>query len=182
MSNLVTLTPAKMLALWRERRLLIPSSSSANVVHPYPAALDSLLRSEIDAWYRRYLLTASPDLCAVDDIASSVTIKGRENGRCTLLLPAGTLRVVKVRLQGWRRDAVIITSPTPAEKARQNSQFTRAGRNLPVALHEGNLLHLFPDSGTVETLETVTDDFSSYTFSPGALANLHPISDITSIS
>lgn len=182
MANLLTLTPAEMLALWCERRLLITNSTTASVGHPYPDAVDSLLEAEIDAWYRQYLLTAPPDLCPVDDIASTVTVKSRENGSCTLLLPASTLRVTKVRLQGWSRDALIIASPTIADKARQNSPFTRAGRNLPVALLEGRLLHLFPDSGIVETLETVTDDTSSYTFAAGALADLHPIADITSIS
>ncbi|MDE6557409.1 MAG: hypothetical protein K2K55_10685 [Duncaniella sp.] len=176
----ITLTPDQMLARWRAIRLL-DTSDASGLIAEQPSAIDLILKAEIDAWYRNYLMTAPASLCPVADISATV-MRGGSTVQYELILPVNTIRVCRLRLSSWHRDAAIIVDPAPDRKALQTSPFTAAGVHNPIAFHEGLSLYPYPGRGDVETLEVIIHDTSSYTFAEGALADVKPISDLITLS
>ena len=93
-----------------------------------------------------------------------------------LSLPAGTVRVLEVRLASWLRPAEVITDPSSPQLPLQLHRFTRATAASPVAFFSGGELRLYPAATAADrllSLDCAVCEDGLYEFDDSALACLH---------
>jgi len=146
-SDLLRLSRAQMLELWRLTHLIEPvRADGARVSRDDGADIDRLLLNAADARYDELLRTLPVESLPLTDIAAEVTLERLKCGACRVSLPAGCRRVVEVMAEGWSRPA-LITSPDTALAADQSCEFTRGGTEMPVAVTDGVTLMLYTPPG-----------------------------------
>lgn len=169
----VKLTKAQMLAQWKLRQMFEPLRADCTVSRSGGVDLDSYAALEMRRWYVGLLAEAPLELLAPKDFTLTAQLRRGDAGNGILPLPAGTVRVARVKLMGWTRPARIITDPfSPEALAMSGNRFARPGRDNPAAIvmPDGNL-HLYPLSEStllpaVQELWCVTDggENSDYEF------------------
>lgn len=166
----LTLTKAQMLAQWKQRRWLEPLRTDCRIRRSDGADLDAYAEMEMRQWYLDLLWNGPVELLAVTDLTLSATVRRAQEGRLVIDLPATEVRVVKVRVTGWQRDAEITSDPCSPLALRQSNRYARGGVEHPVAVHSGRRLELFSADSTkaipgVEALWIIADPGpESYTF------------------
>lgn len=166
----LTLTKAQMLAQWKQRRWLEPLRADCRIRRSDGADLDAYAEMEMRQWYLELLATAPVEMLAVTDLTLSATVRRAGEGRLVIDLPASAVRVVKVRVAGWQRDAEITADPHSPLALRQANRFACGGVEHPVAVHSGRRLELFSAESSkalpgVEALWIIADTGpDSYTF------------------
>lgn len=175
---MITLTRQEMLAQWKLRRALEPLRADCMAQRNDGIDLDRYLTEEMRSWYLRMLDTAPVEMTGWTEIAGEVAVTVAADGSGEILLPENCRRVIEVRLEGWKRQATIVTDSNTALAVRQQSRFTRGGTVDPVAVLSGRRLRLYtPPAGmtpAIATLRCVTvprDD--CYTMDERALELLY---------
>ncbi|MDE6496398.1 MAG: hypothetical protein K2L30_09215 [Duncaniella sp.] len=154
-----TLSQPEMIARWRLHRYHEPLRNDCSVTRTDGIDLDSIIVTEMEAWYFNLLDTAPPDLLVTADISSEVAMSRDSDGVARIPLPTGVRRVIEVGVSSWPCPAQIVTDPHSATARRQRHKFTRAGSSSPVAIHSGGVLTLYsvPQRGRLTTLTVVRD-------------------------
>lgn len=98
---LLELNENEMLTLWKRRHYLEPMRADAAVSRTESYDLDTLAREDMRAWYLRQLHQADARLLKVENIAAEVSAGKRTDRVTAITLPAGTVRVVELKLGGW---------------------------------------------------------------------------------
>ena len=167
------LTPEQMLERWRLHRGLLPVTDNDSVTSAADTTLDTLLRAEIEEWYRRLLAEGPIDLNAPVEYADNVRLPATVAGEgVTLALPDEAVRLTAVRLLGWECDARIIADPRSHEARMQLDPYTRATPSDPVAvLRPGGFVTLYPSTGDniLETLRCTARHDDLYHFDEAAM-------------
>lgn len=169
------LTREEFLELWRTLRGFSPLRNDAAVTRSDGIDIDSVLMAEMDAWYGRLLREADESLLAPVDIASEVLLQPPVDGCITVSLPPAVVRLLRVKLSGWRCPAAIVTDHECNMALRQLHPYTRACSDSPVAvLYPGGGLSLYPAESldSLETLLCVVDSDGTYSFDNAALEGI----------
>lgn len=177
----VKLTKAEMLAQWKLRLLFEPLRADCTVSRSGGVDLDSYAALEMRRWYVALLAEAPLELLAPKDFTLTAQLRRGDAGCGILSLPQGTVRVARVKLMGWAREARIITDASGVEaRALAGNRFARPGADNPVAVvMPDDTLRLYPlGEGAllppVQALWCVTDggENSDYEFDERAWALL----------
>ena len=157
---IVTLSRRQMIDRWMLMKGFGPMRADASVVRSDGLDLEALFEAEARAWYLGMLDTAPPHLVAAEDISDRVTLTVEADSTAFIELPDDCRRVVSLRLEGWRNDALIV-APDSVEARRQDNELTRGGVWRPVAvLDVGRRLStrsLPPGPKRIASLVAVTD-------------------------
>lgn len=158
------LSRADMLAQWKMRRYLEPLRQDCLMSRSDGIDLDAYCVMEMRRWYLDLMATAPMEYLAPSDLTLTATVRRGEGNRGLITLPAGTVRIVRVKLSGWQREATVVTDMSSPLARLQRNRFSCGGVERPVALWsgEGSVLELFslPSlAGTpvVEALTAVVD-------------------------
>ena len=143
------LTPTQMLEQWRLHRGLHPLANGLSVTAASNTPLDTLMMSEIEAWYQRLLTDGPEERNDPVEYSANIHLPSTLAGEgVTFQLPENAVRLLAVRLTGWQCDARIITDPRSPEALRQLDPYTRATLSAPVAVvHPGGFVTLWPSTG-----------------------------------
>lgn len=133
---------------WMRRRWLEPIRADCRISRSDGVDLEAVAESEMRLWFLDQLAGAPPELLKVTDL--TLTAKAKRTGdRVTVDLPADTVRVARVRLAGWMRDAEIVADPHGKTARRQENRFSRGGVEHPVAVVAGSRLELYSAESAV---------------------------------
>lgn len=171
----LTLNLAEMLDLWRLH--YAGSPPLADAVFRRNDGIDSsaVYIAAINRWYARLLREAPASMLAPRRL--DLPLPPPSAGASTVLsLPAGTVRVLEVRLASWLRPAEVITDPSSPQLPLQFHRFTRATAASPVAFFSGGELRLYPAATADDrllSLDCAVCEDGLYEFDDSALACLH---------
>lgn len=129
----------------------------------------------MDYWYHRLLLEGEESLLAPEELARSVPLQSPSDGCVTLSLPQEVVRVLLVRLSGWRCPATIVADPESNLALHQLHPYTRACAASPVAVvYPDGRLSLYPatSADTLETLQCAMLRDDEFAFDSAALASI----------
>lgn len=167
------LTPTQMLEQWRLHRGLHPLANGLSVTAASDTPLDTLMMSEIEAWYQRLLTDGPEEWNDPVEYSANIHLPSTLAGEgVTFQLPENAVRLLAVRLTGWQCDARIITDPRSPEALRQLDPYTRATLSAPVAVvHPGGFVTLWPSTGDniPDTLRCTARRDDMYHFDQAAL-------------
>lgn len=150
---MLSLTSEEMLARWRSAHGLL--STVAGLAEEFSPELNDLHTAAIEEWYARLLAEGPEELNDPIDYSGTVTMPPAARGTVTFGLPPEAVRLLRVRLRGWRCDARIIPDPDGTLTCRQADPYTRASPDAPVALlRPGGFVTLAPavDDNVPETI------------------------------
>lgn len=174
------LTPTQMLERWRLHRGLLPLANGLSVTAASGTPLDTLLMSEIEAWYQQLLAEGPEEWNDPVDYSANIHLPSTPAGEgVTFQLPGDAVRLLAVRLMGWHHDARILTGPASPEAMRQPDPYTRATISSPLAVvNPGGFVTLWPSTGDniPETLRCTSRQDDMYHFDEAALAKLSRLS------
>lgn len=142
-----------MLREWKRRKGMLPVSTSTMTMSRSDSSnVDEMLYAEIDDRYSRYLATASDDKVPQRNLAHTVSMVENDDASVDIELPDECVRIISVKLSGWKRPARIIGSDTPLARI-QTSRYVCAKSCDPIALQRGRRLTLYsrPSSGSILT-------------------------------
>ena len=149
-SQMLTLSRAQMLALWKQVLRLDTPRRDCVVERDDGIDLDAWLMTIIDTWYARLLATAPVEWVPVEDVAAEVTLTLEPDGVVAAVPPVQAVRPVEWKLRGWKHSVTAFAAPDSLEAAVQRNPFTRGAVCNPAAVDHGNRLLLFsaPDANT----------------------------------
>lgn len=132
-----------MLRQWKLRKGMLPASTSTMTMSRRDSSnVDEMLYAEIDDRYAHYLATAPDDKVPQRNLAHAVTLTVNNDASADIELPAECVRVISVRLSGWRRPARIIKSDSPLARL-QTCSYVCGKTCGPIAVQRGTILTLY---------------------------------------
>ena len=121
-----------MLRVWKQYCRLEPQAGGP-IVRIDGSPVDAAAKLEMDRWYRNLLRFGPQELLDVTDHASKAILGATSvEGEWEVNLPAGMGRVGGVRMEGWLRDAEIVTDERSPQWRMQGNRFASASH--PTAL------------------------------------------------
>lgn len=165
-------TRQEFLARWRALRGYAPLRNDVSLTRSDGLDFDGRLEAEMDCWYRRLLLEGDGSLLAPEELARGFALPAPSDGGVTVTLPREVIRVLRVKLSGWRCPATIVTDPESNMALRQLHPYTRACASSPVAVFypDGDLA-LYPAASAdmLVTLQCVMCRDDEFAFDSAAL-------------
>lgn len=153
------LSRSEMLSQWKFRRYLEPLRADCRLTRSDGIDLDAYAAAEMRQWYLRLLATAPLEYLAPADLTLTATLKRGDGNKGVITMPAGTVRIARVRLSGWQRDATVVTDRASRDGRMQCNRFACGGIENPVAVWSGDgRLELFslPSLTGVPLIECLT--------------------------
>lgn len=152
----------EMMMEWMTRRYGEPRRwACVEVEHEHDGMLMARAERELRDWYLRLLDEGELRYLCPVDVSKDVVACPVSDGSIEITLPAGTRRVVAVRMTGWSRDATIVEAGS-GMALRQGNPYGRGKREKPVAVLEpGGTMRLYSgiEAGElVSRLLVVKDD------------------------
>lgn len=155
--RVTTLTAAQMLERWKLAGLYEPLHTDCEIECSEGIDLDALLMLRINAWYARIMATAPLADLPLTELAPQLTLSLAPDGAGRVMLPAGTLRVASVMMEGWRQPATVTADTSSPLALAQSGRFSRAGTAAPVAVqHPDSSLMLYTPVSPSARLLSVT--------------------------
>lgn len=106
MIMMVRLSKEEMLREWKARRGMTPvSTSTLQVTRRESETVDEMVQREIDDWYAHLLATADPMFLPQRDFSAVTEPRDAGDGNVEIELPEECVRLLSVRMSGWRRPA-----------------------------------------------------------------------------
>lgn len=141
---MIRLTRAEMLREWKRRRgMLGTSTTTLELQRTDSNSVDEMVMAEIDDRYAELLATGPAELLPQRNMASGVEPEWNEDGSAEVELPAACIRILAVRMSGWRRPATIIADPESIRGRMQSNPYVRGRSSNPVAVQRGRRLTLY---------------------------------------
>lgn len=174
---MIRLSREEMLREWKRRKGMLPvSTSTLQVVGVENQSVDEMLQAEIDDWYAALLAKGETEFLPVRDFAGVVSVRDQGDGSVEVELPAECVRVVSVRMSGWRRPARIVEEYDGALARLQTSRYVSGKCCCPVAVKRGRRLTLYSKCGEGKITELIcvaAPADGSYVFERSALFTIH---------
>ncbi len=140
-NQFLNLTPAEMLALWRQLLHLDPVRNGAVITRTDGIDADSLLATHARQWYAHTLATAPAQLLPVEDVAAQVTLSTAGSGVVVAELPQQAVRPVEWQLEAWSHPVTEFLDPGSPMAQRQLNPYTRCAAAHPaIVRHVGHLV------------------------------------------
>ena len=136
-SGWVSLTAEEMLEEWKKRKGFYQGLRNCEVEREDGVDLDGLLSREMEDWYMRILSEAPIADLAVEEISSKCRVTVDREGVAVIELPMGCVRVVSVRLSGWRSSCLSVCSESSLMARKQVNPWLRGGASSPVCVGVG---------------------------------------------
>ncbi|MGN1246451.1 MAG: hypothetical protein ACI4UN_07430 [Muribaculaceae bacterium] len=177
-SMMMNLSELEMLDLWKLHHGYTMPRRDCAVEREDDAYLDALLLDEMRAWYANLLMTAPPELLPQEDVRADCSATYSADGGVKLELPARCVRVLAVRMNGWKRDATTVHEAGSAADMRQSVEWLRGTTEHPVAIADrGGTLRLYSvpkaTKPAVEKVQCVVrPDDGSYRFAQSLLGSI----------
>lgn len=159
------LTKDQMLAQWKLRHHLEPLRADCVSVRTRAPGLDAYCEAEMRSRYVDLLARADAEYLAPVNVAINCTLRRADMGRGIIDgLPEGVVRVTRVKIMGWEREATVVTDRRSPLWRRQMNRFSAGGIVEPVALWTGGKsVEVFSIGSSVaipmvEVLEVVIDE------------------------
>lgn len=153
---MIILSREEMLREWKLRKGMIPfSTSSLQLTRADSGNIDDMLQSEIDDWYAELLSREAPELLPQRDFSSEVNLINNEDLSVDIELPDEAVRVVSIKMSGWRRPARIIEDSDSALARLQTSRYVSGKTSDPIAVKRGRRLTLYSKSDAGELTEFI---------------------------
>jgi len=172
-----------MLGRWMLHCGFEPLRADAAVVRADGIDLEKLMAQRMRQWYLDLLDTAPVELLETDDIAGNLTVTVLADGSGLIMLPEECRRLLSIRLEGWTRNAAIVSAGSAAAR-RQCNLMTRAGASCPVAVADGREIRLFsPVAGratVASAIAVMRPEPDIYRLDERALALIPTVEQITS--
>ena len=174
---MMKLSEQEMLDLWKLRCGYVTPRRDCYLERDDDVELDTELLHRIRAWYADLLMNAPADMLPVEDVAADCNVGAGFDGAVLLRLPDRCVRVLAVRLNGWKRDAAVMHPAGSAADLRQGVEWLRGTPDYPVAIADSDGLRLYPapDGGSVEVAKAlcvVRPADGSYQFAEPLLGTL----------
>lgn len=165
------LNEAQMLDLWRRQQGMLPLRDDLDAVRTDGLDFTPRLKAEMDAWYLRLLETAPAGLLAPEDCHE---LEGEQvAGAMVVELPRDTVRILGVKLSGWKCSASVTDDPCSPLARSQRCALTRACAEAPVAVWDraAGTLSLYPavSDDLIVQLDLVVRREGEYSFDRAAL-------------
>lgn len=138
-----TLDKESMIALWRRACGYEPVRTDCTVERADGPDLNAMLHTEMRSWYVKMLLQAPLPVLPLTDITQQVDPVASSEGVAVATLPEGCVRVARVDMEGWEREALIVTDAHGRMARVQDNPFARAGAVRPAAIISGNVMTLY---------------------------------------
>lgn len=176
-TGLITLTADELLSRYKLLGFYEPMLDSAAVELSPGVDLDRLLMMQIDAWYARQFHEAPKEILPVSEIAPLLTPERLPDGAAGVMLPEGTVRVISVMMDGWKRYAEIVSDPASPRARAQTNRYSRGGCSNPVAVAtpDGRMTLYTPppDKLALTSVKAIVmPESGTYLFTPALLATL----------
>lgn len=179
------LNETQMLKEWHLRAFPEVVNSGCTIERHYGIDMDAYIKAAMNDWYRRLLHDPEAvHLLAPVNIADEVEEVRVEEANpytglspCRILLPEGIVRVLRVMVEGWHTDAVIVDSAHHLTRACR-SPFPPGGVYSPVAVTDGNILTLYSVSSRspeITEIIAVIDTPGIYHVDSAALGTIRPL-------
>lgn len=153
---MIKLSKEEMLKEWKLRKGMIPfSTSTMQLTRADSGSIDEMLQCEIDDWYAELLSREAPELLPQRDFSKEVNLITNEDLSVDIELPDDAVRVVSIRMSGWKRPARIIENSDSALARMQTSRYVSGKTNDPIALRRGRRLTLSSKSDAGELIELI---------------------------
>ena len=152
-------TLEELTAEWLRRSGLLPVRTDCGIELATGTDVETMARERVKRWYSRMLREAPPEMLATADFAAESALSERESdGSAEIVAAARCVRVLAVKLEGWKSEA----RPEDGERTRerQRHRYLRAGRTNPRAVIEadGRRIRVWPGGcGGIETLTGVAE-------------------------
>lgn len=151
-------TTEQLAAEWMRRTGLLPLRSDCSVDLSTGEDTDGGTEQRIKDWYAGLLESADSRYLPTGDFGAT-TIKTEEEDAGSVILkpPGDCARALSVKLTGWKNEATV-TAYDEATARRQRNPYTRAGRQVPVAMltADGKTIRAWPGGcGETESLTGV---------------------------
>lgn len=169
------LSRQEFLSKWRVLRGYAPLRDDVTVTRSDGLDFDAILESEMDAWYRRLLLEGDEWQLAPEELSSGVTLPPPSGGGVTFALPSEAVRVLRVRLSGWKRAATVVSDPAGTPALCQLHPYSRACTANPVAVvSTDGSVSLYPacESDRLVSLQCVMMRDGEFAFDSSALGSI----------
>lgn len=170
---MVRLSKEEMLREWKARRGMTPvSTSTLQVTRRESETVDEMVQREIDDWYAHLLATADPMFLPQRDFSAVTEPRDAGDGNVEIELPEECVRLLSVRMSGWRRPARIVDDADGALARMQSSRYVSGKSCNPVAVRCGRCLTLYSKCGegkVTELLCVAAPADGSYEFERGEL-------------
>lgn len=138
------LSEGEMLALWKRVHRLEDLRRECVIERVDGINLDAYLTERMRQWYSQLLLTAPVEWLPVEDLREEVTLSVESAGGYVVAkLPSRCVRVLEVRLSGWRTGVCRMSPPESEAALRQRTPWLRAGVADPVVVDHGDHLLLY---------------------------------------
>lgn len=153
---MIKLSKEEMLKEWKLRKGMIPFSTSIlQITRADSGSIDEMLQSEIDDWYADLLSREAPELLPQRNFASEVAIIDNGDLSIDIELPDDAVRVVSIRMSGWKRPARIIENSDSALARMQTSRYVSGKTSDPIAVKRGRRLTLYGKSDAGKLIELI---------------------------
>lgn len=179
------LNETQMLKEWHLRAFPEEVNSGCTIERHYGIDMDAYLKAAMNDWYRRMLhdpeavhMLAPVNIAdEVEDVRVGEANPSTGLSPCRIILPEGTIRVLRVMVDGWRTEAAIV-DPSHYLARACRSPFPPGGVYAPVAVVDGNRLTLYsvPSRPTeITEIIAVIDTPGIYHIDSAALATIKPL-------
>lgn len=133
-----------MIGRWRRAQGYEPVRTDCLMARADGPDIDGILEREMRSWYVKMLLDAPLSVLPLTDVARQAeTIIASKEGMVVATLPETCVRVARVEMEGWEREAMIVTDPHCRLARAQDNPFARAGLAKPVAVVSGSKLTVY---------------------------------------
>lgn len=176
MIMMVRLSRDEMLREWKRRKGMVPvGTSTMQVARRDSDTVDDMLLAEIDDWYAHLLATEPVFFLPQRNFADEAKVTDMGDGCVEVELPAECVRVVSVKMSGWKRDARIVKDCDCARARMQANRYVSGKCCDPVAVVCGRRLRLYSrcgDGGLVDLTCVAAPADGSYELERGALMGI----------
>ena len=170
---------AEMLALWKQRHYLEPLRADCVVSRSDSYEVDSRCMQDMRAWYLELLHHGPKRWLVTENVGTQCRMMVSPDGVAEIELPSNVVRVVWVRMPGWRQECEVITDANSVEARLQGNPFSRGGIDNPVAvcLPGSGVLRVYSpllrDGTPIDHIEAVCDSGPvSYILHPAVIPHL----------
>ncbi len=169
--KLLNYTRQEMLEDWKLRKGLALGRTDCTVVRDDGVDLDALLLSEIDCRYELLLAEAPPELLPVADIAEECVMTVADDLTASISLPERCVRVLEVKLIGWKVPVSAFFEPDSEMARRQSSEWLRGRSECPVWVARRRSIDAYSAASRADlvpewVVAVIRPDSGNYVFAP----------------
>lgn len=166
----------EMLEFWQLVTGYQPLRSDCIIAREDGFDFTSLLEEELKAAYLECLMELPANSAPATDIAAQLTPVPNLSGGAGVSLPASCVRVLGVMMEGWSREAELVTDSLSCRAVAQLNPYSRAGVERPVVILCNGVMEIYPmvEGASFRSVSAVMlpDMSQEYYVTPALMARL----------